>query len=57
MAGFSPQARHGLIALLAARRIKAEKLRRQKAAQADTPQEAQAAAEAKAKTKRSGWFR
>ena len=57
MAGFSPQARHGLIALLAARRIKAEKLRRQKAAQADTPQEAQAAAETKTKTKRSGWFR
>ena len=57
MAGFSPQARHGLIALLAARRIKAEKLRRQKAAQADTPQEAKAAAEAKRKTKRSGWFR
>lgn len=57
MAGFSPQARHGLIALLAARRIKAEKLRRQKAAQADTPQEAQAAVEAKTKTKRSGWFR
>lgn len=57
MGGYTPQARHGLIALLAARRIKAEKARRELAAKAKTPDEVEAAAEAKTKTKRSGWFR
>lgn len=57
MGGYTPQARHGLIALLAVRRIKAEKARRALAAKAKTPAEAEAAAVAETKTKRSGWFR
>ena len=39
MGGYTPQARHGLIALLAARRVKAEKARRALAAKARTPEE------------------
>ncbi len=42
MGGYSPKARAGLIALLASRRIMAEKVRRE---------------EAKKKERRSGWFR
>ena len=57
MGGYTPQARHGLIALLVARRVKAEKARRELAAKAKTPEEAEAAAEAKKATKGSGWFR
>lgn len=57
MGGYTPQARHGLIALLVARRVKAEKARRALAAQAKTADEAKAAALAEKKTKRSGWFR
>lgn len=57
MGGYTPQARHGLIALLAVRRIKAEKARRELAARAKKPEEAEAAAVAEKKTKRSGWFR
>ncbi|MBN8528340.1 hypothetical protein [Brevundimonas sp.] len=57
MGGYTPQARHGLIALLAARRVKAEKARRALAAKARTPEEREAAAAAEKQTKRSGWFR
>ncbi|MBX3476606.1 MAG: hypothetical protein KF910_03285 [Brevundimonas sp.] len=57
MSGFNPGTRTGLIALLAARRIKAEKLRREKAAHARTKEEVLQARKAKAETKRSGWFR
>lgn len=57
MGGYTPQARSGLIALLVARRVKAEKARRALAAQAKTADEAKAAAEAKKASKRSGWFR
>lgn len=57
MGGYTPQTRHGLIALIAVRRIKAEKARRELAAKAKTPEETEAAAEAKTATKRSGWFR
>jgi len=39
------------------RRIKAEKMRRMKAAAAKTPDEVEAAKVAEKKTKRSGWFR
>lgn len=57
MGGYSPKARAGLIALLASRRIKAEKLRREKLAKATTPDEVKALEEAKKKERRSGWFR
>lgn len=57
MGGYSPKARAGLIALLASRRIQAEKLRRQKLAEAKTPEEVKALEEAKKKERRSGWFR
>lgn len=57
MGGYTPQARHGLIALLAVRRIKAERARRALAAKAKTPDEAEAAAVAEKKTQHSGWFR
>jgi hypothetical protein len=59
MGGYSadPRTRMGLIALLAVRRVKAEKIRRMKAAAAKTPDEVEAAKVAEKKTKRSGWFR
>lgn len=57
MGGYTPQTRHGLIALIAVRRIKAEKARRELAAKAITSEEVEAAAEAKKATKGSGWFR
>ena len=57
MGGYSPQARSGLIALLVARRVKAEKARRALEANARTAKEAAAAKDAKVKEKRSGWFR
>ncbi len=57
MGGYTPGSREGLIALLAMRRIKAEKLRREKLAKATTPEEVKALEEAKKKERRSGWFR
>lgn len=57
MGGYSPKARAGLIALLASRRIMAEKVRREKLAQATTPDEVKALEEAKKRERRSGWFR
>lgn len=57
MAGYSPHSREGLIALIAMRRIKAEKLRREKLAQAHTPEQVEALKDAKKKERRSGWFR
>jgi hypothetical protein len=59
MGGYSadPRTRMGLIALLAMRRVKAEKIRRMRAAAAKTPEDQQAGEIALKKTKRSGWFR
>jgi hypothetical protein len=59
MGGYSadPRTRMGLIALLAVRRVKAEKIRRQRAAEATTPEAVKAVEVAAKKTKRSGWFR
>jgi len=57
MGGYSPKARAGLIALIASRRIVAEKARREKLAKATTPDEVKALEEAKKKERRSGWFR
>ena len=57
MGGYSPKSREGLIALIAMRRIKAEKLRREKMAEAKNPDEVKALEEAKKKERRSGWFR
>lgn len=57
MGGYAPHTRAGLIALIAMRRIKAEKLRRQKLAEAKTGAETEALVKAELKEKRSGWFR
>jgi hypothetical protein len=57
MGGYSPHSREGLIALIAMRRIKAEKLRREKLAEATSAKDAKALQEAGRKEKRSGWFR
>jgi hypothetical protein len=57
MGGYAPHTREGLIALIAMRRIKAEKIRRQKLAEANTPGEAKALEQAGRKETRSGWFR
>ena len=57
MGGYSPKARAGLIALLASRRIMAEKARREKLAKATTPDEVKVLEESKKKERRSGWFR
>jgi hypothetical protein len=57
MGGYAPHTREGLIALIAMRRIKAEKLRREKLAGAKPGDEAKALEEAGRKEKRSGWFR
>lgn len=59
MGGYAadPRTRLGLISLLAVRRIKAEKIRRLKAAAAKTPDEVEAGKVAEKRTKRSGWFR
>ena len=58
MAGYTadPRTRLGLIALLAARRVQAEKIRRIKTAEAQSPQEIEAVERADKKTRRSGWF-
>jgi hypothetical protein len=55
--GYSPKSRAGLIALIAARRIKAEKLRREKLAKAATTDQARTLEEDAKKERRSGWFR
>lgn len=57
MGGYSPHSREGLIALVAMRRIKAEKLRREKLAAAKNPDDVKVLEEAKKKERRSGWFR
>lgn len=57
MGGYTPGSREGLIALVAMRRIKAEKLRRQKLAEAKTADEAKALKEAGKEERKSGWFR
>ena len=57
MAGYAPHTRAGLIALIAMRRIKAEKIRREKLAGAKSAAEADPLVEAGRKEKRSGWFR
>jgi hypothetical protein len=60
MTSSAPRTRPGLIALLVARRVKAERERRRLLAEARTKDDAaaaQAASEAGKKAKRSGWFR
>lgn len=57
MGGYAPHTRQGLIALIAMRRIKAEKMRRAKLAAARNPAETEALAEAGRKQKKTGWFR
>lgn len=57
MGGYAPNTRAGLIALIAMRRIKAEKIRREKLAAAKTADEAETLVEAGRKERRSGWFR
>lgn len=57
MGGYSPTSRVGLIALIAARRIKSEKLRRIKAMEDKSPEVQKALAEKEKKERRSGWFR
>lgn len=56
----APRARHGLIALLVARRVKAERERRRLLAEARAahdPKAAEQAENAGRKQRRSGWFR
>lgn len=57
MGGYSPKARAGLIALLASRRIMAERIRREKLAKAKSPDDAEPLIEAGKKERRAGWFR
>ena len=59
MAGYIRDARTrlGLIALLAARRVKAEKLRRAKATDPHMASDVDPAVEAKARSRKAGWFR
>lgn len=57
MAGYAPHTRAGLIALIAMRRITAEKKRRQALAAAKTGEEIDATREAAKASKKSGWFR
>ena len=57
MGGYAPRTRQGLIALIAMRRIKAEKMRRAKLAEARAPADAEAPVEAVRKPKKTGWFR
>jgi len=59
MGGYSndPRTRLGLIALLAARRVKAEKMRREKAVDPASHGDAESTTQAKAKTRKAGWFR
>jgi secreted protein with Ig-like and vWFA domain len=60
MSSAAPRSRQGLIALLVARRVKAERERRRLLAEAKAQHDAeaaQAAQDAGKKAKRSGWFR
>jgi len=57
MGGYAPHTRAGLIALIAMRRVTAEKIRREKLAAAKTPAEAAPLVEADRRQKKAGWFR
>ena len=57
MGGYAPHTRAGLIALIAMRRITAEKIRREKLAEAKDPAEAAPLVEADRRQKKAGWFR
>lgn len=57
MGGYAPHTRAGLIALIAMRRVTAEKIRREKLAQATTAAEAAPLIEAGRQQKKAGWFR
>jgi hypothetical protein len=57
MGGYAPHTRAGLIALIAMRRVTAEKIRREKLAAAKTPAEAAPLVEADRQQKKAGWFR
>ncbi|WP_291837857.1 hypothetical protein [Brevundimonas sp.] len=57
MGGYAPHTRAGLIALIAMRRITAEKIRREKLAKAKDPAEAAPLFEADRRQKKAGWFR
>jgi hypothetical protein len=57
MGGYAPKTRAGLIALIAMRRVAAERIRREKLAEAKTPAEAAPLIEADRRQKKAGWFR
>lgn len=57
MAGYAPHTRAGLIALIAMRRVTAEKKRRQALSEAETGEQVELAREAAKASKKSGWFR
>ncbi len=57
MGGYAPHTRAGLIALIAMRRMTAEKKRREALAAAKTGEQVEAARDAAKASKKSGWFR
>jgi hypothetical protein len=57
MGGYAPKTRAGLIALIAMRRLAAERIRREKLARAKTPEAAAPLVEANRRQKKTGWFR
>jgi hypothetical protein len=57
MGGYAPHSRAGLIALIAMRRVQAEKIRRDKLAKAKSPEEVEPLVEADRRQKKAGWFR
>lgn len=57
MGGYARRTRAGLIALIAMRRATAEKVRRNKLAEAKTPEQVETLVEADRKQKKAGWFR
>ncbi|WP_439473263.1 hypothetical protein [Brevundimonas sp.] len=57
MGGYAPKTRAGLIALIAMRRVQAEKIRRDKLAEAKSPKEVEVLKEADRRQKKAGWFR
>lgn len=57
MGGYAPNTRAGLIALIAMRRVQAEKIRRDKLAKAKTAAESETLIEADHRQKKAGWFR
>ena len=57
MGGYAPKTRAGLIALIAMRRVSAERIRREKLAEAKTAAEAEPLIEADRRQKKAGWFR